>query len=78
MLNLDRFARGPAIAFESADGDVHVPPDGAERFKEALFDRYPAAGEQVAVHRHPGLGHLDGARDAGLLDACRRWLIAPG
>jgi pimeloyl-ACP methyl ester carboxylesterase len=78
MLNLDGYARGPAITFECADGDVHVPPDGAERFKEALFDRYPAAGERIAVNRHPGVGHLDGARDPGLLDACRRWLLEPG
>jgi dienelactone hydrolase len=67
MLNLERYARGQAIAFHCAEDDTHVPSDGAERFRAAL-------GDQVAVTQHPGLDHLAGARDPELLDACRRWL----
>ena len=74
MLNLDRYARGPAIAFECADADTHVPPDGAERFRAALAERHPDVGERIVVTRRAGLDHLGGAHDPELLGACVRWL----
>jgi uncharacterized protein len=76
MLHIDRYR--PWIAFECADVDTHVPPDGAERFKGVLAERHPAAGARVTVTRHAGRGHLDGARDEALLDACLRRLTAGG
>jgi hypothetical protein len=43
-----------------------------------LAERHPAAGARVTVTRHAGRGHLDGARDEALLDACLRRLTAGG
>ena len=78
MLHLDRYRRGPVIAFDCADLDTNVPADGAERFKAALAARHPAAAARVTVTRRPGLGHLDGARDARLLEACVGRLTSAG
>jgi len=76
MLHIDRYTRGPVIAFECAGLDTHVPPDGAERFTAALAELDPDAAARVTVTRHPALGHLEGARDAVVLDACVRCLTA--
>jgi dienelactone hydrolase len=76
MLHVDRYLRGPAIAFESGDEDTHVPPDSAERFKERLTERDPEAGSRVRVTRHAGLDHLGGARSADLMASCAAFLTA--
>jgi hypothetical protein len=55
-----------------------VPPDGAERFKAALLERYPHAGRRVRVTRHPSLEHLQGVRDPKMTEAALRWLEQGG
>jgi dienelactone hydrolase len=76
MLNLDRYVRAPAMAFECADLDTHVPPEAAERFKARLTELDAEAGAQVRVTRHPGLDHVGGARSPELMAACRAFLTA--
>jgi hypothetical protein len=75
MTQLDAYARGAAITFECAADDTHVPPDGALRFQRALREAHPAAAERVRVSLHPGLGHLDGARDRALAGNALAWLL---
>jgi DNA-binding MarR family transcriptional regulator len=62
VTHLDRYARGPAMAFECGQDDVHVPADGALRFRNALAAAHPDAAGRVRVTVHPGIGHLDGVR----------------
>lgn len=80
MTHLDRYARGPAIAFECGQADAHVPADGALRFKDALTAAHPGAGGRVRVTVHPGIGHLDGVRSPQLHSRCLEWFTtrAPG
>lgn len=59
LSHLDRYARGPAIAFESGADDTHVPVAGAQRFQTALKTAYPEAADQVRITAHPGVGHLN-------------------
>jgi uncharacterized protein len=61
------YAHGPAILFECGADDVHVPPDGAQRFAAAL-------GEDVRVNVRAGLGHIDGASSLELIESCIAWL----
>jgi dienelactone hydrolase len=77
MLHLDRYLRAPPITFECGDVDTHVPPDGAERFKERLTELDPAAGARVHVHRHAGLDHVGAARSPEVMRACADFLIHP-
>ncbi|MGR6913428.1 hypothetical protein ACU635_04165 [[Actinomadura] parvosata] len=77
LTHLDAYAHGPAIAFECAADDTHVPPDGALRFRDALRHAHPEAGERVRVTLHPGLGHIDGAKDPELIGRCVAWLAGP-
>lgn len=73
----DAFSRGPAIAFECGEQDSHVPADGARRFKSAL----KAAGQQVRVTIHPGVGHVDAVQSPELHQRCLDWFVqhaAPG
>ena len=75
MLHVERYVRGPAIAFECADLDTHVFPEAAERFKARLTELDAAAGARVRVTRHPGLDHVGGARGPELTAACRDFLV---
>jgi fermentation-respiration switch protein FrsA (DUF1100 family) len=74
LSHLDRYAHGPAIAFECGADDTHVPPDGALRFYDALRARYPQHTGQVRVRLRPGLGHLDTARHPEIVTSCVAWL----
>ena len=74
LTHLGAYAHGPAIVFECGAEDTHVPPDGALRFHAALGDAYPSAADRVPVTLHPGLGHIDGARSAGMRKHCLAWL----
>jgi dienelactone hydrolase len=75
MLHVERYLRGPATAFECADLDTHVPPDGAERFKARLTELDAEAGSHVRVTRHAGLDHVGGARSPELTAACAEFLV---
>jgi fermentation-respiration switch protein FrsA (DUF1100 family) len=67
LTHLDSYAHGPAILFECGADDVHVPPDGAQRFAVAI-------GDNVRVNIRVGLGHIDGASSPELIDSCISWL----
>lgn len=75
LTHLNAFARGPAITFECAADDTHVPPDGALRFQTALRSADPTMGEQIRVVVHGGRGHADGARDPALFQRCLAWFL---
>lgn len=57
LTHLERYDRAPAITFECAGNDVHVPPDGALRFHEALRERNAKAAANVRVTVHAGYAH---------------------
>jgi uncharacterized protein len=65
LTHVENYAHGPAILFECGAEDVHVPPDGAQRFAAAV-------GEDVRA----GLGHIDGASSLELIDSRIAWLGA--
>ena len=67
LTHVENYAHGPAILFECGADDVHVPPDGAQRFAAAL-------GDDVCVNVRAGLGHIDGASSLELIDSCIAWL----
>ena len=67
LTHVENYAHGPAILFECGADDLHVPPDGAQRFAAAL-------GEDVRVNVRVGLGHIDGASSAELIDSGIGWL----
>jgi len=73
MTHLDRYARGPAIAFECGGDDFHVPAQAALQFKDALAAAHPDAAERVRVTVHPGISHFDAVQDAGLHRRCLEW-----
>ena len=75
LTHLDAYARGPAIAFECGADDTHVSSDGALRFQAALREAHPHAAERVRVTVHSGVGHIDGARSAALLQNCMAWFL---
>jgi fermentation-respiration switch protein FrsA (DUF1100 family) len=73
LTHLDAYAHGPAITFESAANDTHVPPDGALRFQAALAAAYPDDLERVRVTMHPGLGHVDALQAPAMAQNCLAW-----
>lgn len=75
LTNLESYGHGPAITFECAAEDMHVPPDGAERFKSALTTRYPEIESRVRVHLHEGLKHEDLIRDPVFWQNSLAWFI---
>jgi uncharacterized protein len=77
ITHLEAYARGPAIAFENAAADTHVPYEAAIRFRAALVAAHPNLADRVRVTAHPGLGHLDGARSEVLLTRGIEWLGRP-
>lgn len=72
--HLENFAHGPAILFESGQGDDHVPVEAAHRFASALTKQSPMAGENVTVRATKGLGHVDSVRNPVAIDRCVHWL----
>ena len=67
LTHVDNYAHGPAILFECGAADVHVPPDGAQRFAAAF-------GDDVRVNVHASLGHIDAASSMELIESCVAWL----
>jgi pimeloyl-ACP methyl ester carboxylesterase len=67
LTHVDDYAHGPAILFECGAEDVHVPPDGAGRFADAL-------GENVRVNLRAGLGHIEVASSPDVIESCIAWL----
>lgn len=75
MTHLDAYAHGPALSFECAADDTHVPPAGALRFQDALSEAFPDNAERVRVSLHPGVGHVDGGHSALLSQNCKAWFL---
>ena len=67
LTHVENYAHRPAILFECGADDVHVPPDGAQRFATAL-------GHNVQVNVRAGLGHIDGASSPELIESSIAWL----
>lgn len=76
LTHLDAYAHAPAITFECAADDTHVPPDGALRFQEALCQSAPAAAERIRVNLIPNRGHMD-TQDPVFWRNCLDWFIQP-
>ncbi len=68
ITHIQAYAHQPAITFESGADDVHIPPQDALRFEEALRSQYPTYGKRLRVNIHPGIGHeiQEAQRQAGL------------
>jgi dienelactone hydrolase len=75
LTHLDAYAHGPAITFECAANDTHVPPDGALRFQAALREHAPASANRIRVNLVPGTGHMD-AREPPFWQHCLAWFSA--
>ena len=73
MTHLDRYFRGPAIAFECGGDDSHVPAQAALQFQRTLNYASSAAATRMRVTVHPGLGHLDAVRNPELHRQCLEW-----
>ncbi|HEY8911968.1 alpha/beta hydrolase [Lacisediminihabitans sp.] len=72
----DRYAHGPAIAFDLGADDTHVPPASAFAFHEALKASAPVAAERMRITAHAGLDHLGAVRDDTVLTAAIDWMTA--
>jgi len=66
ITHLEQYAHAPAIRFVNGAADDHVPPEASLRFKAALSELYPAAGENVTVDLLPGLDHIGVGQHADL------------
>lgn len=75
LTHLDAYAHAPAISFECAANDSHVPPDGALRFRDALLQQHPAAAERVRVNLLADMQHMD-AKQPIFWQNCMQWFSA--
>jgi len=57
LTHLEAYRHCPALRFLCGDADRQVPPDGAERFADALAPAYAAYPHRLEVHRQPGTAH---------------------
>jgi dienelactone hydrolase len=58
ITHLSHYAHAPEIRFVCGEQDDHVPPEAAYRFKAALTELYPLAGQRVQIDLLPGLDHI--------------------
>ena len=57
ITHLAHYAHAPEIRFINGEQDDHVPPEASFRFKNALTELYPQAGENVTIELIPGVDH---------------------
>jgi uncharacterized protein len=76
LTHLEGCDRAPAITFECASDDTHVPPDGALRFRDAFRKRNARAGENVRVTLHAGYVHADVGRVPVFWQESLAWFVA--
>jgi uncharacterized protein len=76
LTHLDAYAHGPAILFECAANDTHVPPDGALRFQGALRQNAPSAAAHINVDLIPDAGHMDTGKP-DFWQNCLTWFTQP-
>ena len=75
LTHLQKYHHGPAISFECAAEDKHVPPDGALRFREALEDQNAEAASRIRVNLHEGLKHGDLFREPVFWKNSLEWFL---
>jgi dienelactone hydrolase len=73
LTHLDAYSHAPAILFECAANDTHVPPDGAQRFQVALRQALPLAAGRMRVNLVPNTGHMDATRQPAFWQNCLEW-----
>ena len=71
LTNLSSYGHRPAMSFECGADDVHVPADGALRFRTALAGLYAGATERLQVNLHPTVKH---EFTPAMLENCIRWV----
>jgi uncharacterized protein len=76
LTHLSAYAHAPAITFECAANDLHVPPDGAQRFQASLRQSAPSAASRIRVNLIPDAGHMDGNRPT-FWQHCLEWFTQP-
>lgn len=76
LTHLSAYTHAPAITFECAATDTHVPPDGAQRFQAALRQSAPSAVDHLRVNLIPDTGHMD-AREPIFWQNCLAWFTEP-
>ena len=57
LTHLPSYSHHPAITFECGANDIHVPPDGALHFQQALRTQNASYEEHIQVNLHEGAGH---------------------
>ncbi|MCQ6558621.1 dienelactone hydrolase family protein [Paenibacillus mendelii] len=57
LTNTQLYSHLPAICFQCGELDTQVPPDGAERFIEALADIYRSCPDRLVVRKHSEVAH---------------------
>lgn len=57
LTNTQNYAHAPAINFQSGADDRQVPPDGGQRFVEALKILHPCHTDKFDVTLHPNTSH---------------------
>lgn len=76
LTHLSNYAHAPAITFECAANDTHVPPDGAQRFQAALRQSIASAGDYIRVNLIPDTGHMDAGQPI-FWQNCLAWFTQP-
>jgi dienelactone hydrolase len=76
LTHLNAYAHAPAITFECAANDTHVPPDGAKRFQAALRQSMPSAADHIHINLIPDTGHMD-ANKPVFWQNCLAWFTEP-
>jgi dienelactone hydrolase len=78
ITHLAQYAHAPEIRFVNGEKDDHVPPEAAVRFKNALGELYPEAGEAVSIEMLPGLDHMGvGRASAQWWPGLLAWMARP-
>lgn len=58
LTHLDHYAHCPRIVFQNGAADQQVPPDGSERFRDALRQsHYRDCPGRIEAVLHPGIAH---------------------
>jgi len=76
LTHLSAYAHAPAITFECAANDTHVPPDGAQRFQAALRQSVASAADRIRINLISDTGHMD-TNEPAFWQNCLAWFTQP-